>query len=86
MFEGLDRLARLRRATEAVWADIDALLLPTAPCHPTPEDVARDPIGVNARLGTFTNFVNLLDLCAVAVPAGTGPTFGVQLIAPAFER
>jgi allophanate hydrolase len=94
VFEGLDRLARLRRATEAVWADIDALLLPTTPCHPTPEEVARDPIGVNARLGTFTNFVNLLDLCAVAVPAGTGPafgipkagipTFGVQLIAPAF--
>jgi allophanate hydrolase len=48
------------------------------------EEVARDPIGVNARLGTFTNFVNLLDLCAVAVPAGNGPAFGVQLIAPAF--
>jgi allophanate hydrolase len=49
--------------------------------------VAADPIGVNARLGAFTNMLNLLDLCAVAVPAGMradGLPFGVQLIAPAF--
>jgi Asp-tRNA(Asn)/Glu-tRNA(Gln) amidotransferase A subunit family amidase len=68
-------------------ADVDALLLPVTPGHPTLAAVAADPIRVNARLGTFTNFANLLDLCAVAVPAGQhddGLPFGVQLIAPAF--
>ena len=66
---------------------VDALLLPITPTHPTPAEVAADPLGVNARLGTFTNFVNLLDLCAVAVPGvqtADGRPFGVQLIAPAF--
>ena len=46
----------------------------------------RDPFGPNAELGTYTNFVNLLDLCAVAAPAGTranGLPFGVSLVAPA---
>ncbi len=87
VFAGLDRLAALRRETEPVWAGADALLLPVTPGHPTLAEVAADPIGVNARLGRFTNFVNLLDLCAVAVPAGEradGLPFGVQLIAPAF--
>jgi allophanate hydrolase len=87
VFAGLDRLAALRRATEPVWADADALLLPVTPGHPTLDEVAEDPIGVNATLGRFTNFVNLLDLCAVAVPAEPRPDglpFGVQLIGPAF--
>ncbi len=88
VFEGLDGLARLRRASESVWFDIDALLLPTTPGHPTLADVANDPVGANSPLGTFTNFVNMLDLCAIAVPAGPRPDglpFGVQLIAPAFD-
>ncbi|WP_326552224.1 allophanate hydrolase [Micromonospora sp. NBC_01813] len=87
VFAGLDRLAALRRRTEPIWSDVDALLLPVTPGHPTLAEVAADPVGVNARLGRFTNFVNLLDLCAVAVPAGQrrdGLPFGVQLIAPAF--
>jgi allophanate hydrolase len=86
-FEAFEELARLKRQTESAWASVDALLLPTTPTHPTPAEVAADPIGVNARLGTFTNFVNLLDLCAVAVPGvdtADGRPFGVQLIAPAF--
>jgi allophanate hydrolase len=86
-FTAMDRLATLRRATEPVWAAADALLLPVTPEHPTRAAVAADPIGVNSRLGRYTNFVNLLDLCAVAVPAGVradGLPFGVQLIAPAF--
>ncbi len=86
-FEGLDRLAALRRATEPVWEVVDALLLPVTPGHPTLAEVAADPIGTNARLGRYTTFVNLLDLCAVAVPAGRRPDglpFGVQLIGPAF--
>jgi allophanate hydrolase len=87
VFRALDRLAELRRRADPVWTDADALLLPVTPEHPTLAEVAADPVGVNSRLGRFTNFVNLLDLCAVAVPAGVredGLPFGVQLIAPAF--
>ncbi|WP_034271806.1 allophanate hydrolase [Actinospica robiniae] len=86
-FAGFDELARLRRATEHVWDVADALLLPVTPGHPTLAEVAADPVGVNGRLGTYTNFVNLLDLCAIAVPAGRradGLPFGVQLIGPTF--
>ena len=84
---GQETLARLRQRTQPRWLDVDALLLPTTPAHPTHAAVAADPLGVNARLGAYTNFVNLLDLCAVAVPAAPradGLPFGVQLIAPAF--
>ncbi len=86
-FQAFDRLAQLRRESEAVWPGIDALLLPTTPNHPTLAEVAADPIGTNSRLGTYTNFVNLLDLCAIAVPGvdtSDGLPFGVQFIAPAF--
>jgi len=86
-FHGLDRLAALRRTTEPVWQEVDALLLPVTPGHPRLTEVRADPVGVNSRLGTYTNFVNLLDLCAVAVPSGLradGLPFGVQLVAPAF--
>jgi allophanate hydrolase len=70
-----------------MWLETDALLLPVTPGHPTFAEVAADGVGVNSRLGTYTNFVNLLDLCAVAVPSGRrsdGLPFGTQLIAPAF--
>ncbi len=86
-FSAFETLAGLRRISERVWGDVDALLLPVTPTHPTLADVAADPLGVNSRLGTFTNFVNLLDLCAVAVPGhdtSDGLPFGVQFIAPAF--
>jgi len=86
-FAGFDELARLARLTEPTWDVADALLLPVTPGHPTLADVAADPVAVNSRLGTYTNFVNLLDLSAIAVPAGQradGLPFGVQLIAPAF--
>ncbi len=82
----LGRLAELRQRAMELIADCEALLLPTAPCHPSLTEVAADPIGVNSRLGTFTNFVNLLDFSAVAVPAGEadGGPFGVTVIARAF--
>lgn len=86
-FRAFDRLAELRRAAQGTWDRIDALLLPVTPGHPTVAQVQTDPVGANSRLGTFTNFVNLLDQCAVAVPAGQrddGLPYGVQLIAPAF--
>jgi allophanate hydrolase len=85
LFADRERLAALRAEAMAELGDADALLLPTAPGHPTLTEVAADPLGSNARLGRFTNSANLLDLCAVAVPAGTvdGRPFGVMLIGPA---
>jgi allophanate hydrolase len=85
-FAGFDRLASLARATEPLWTQVDALLLPVTETHPTLAEVAADPVGVNSRLGRFTNMVNLLDLCAVAFPGPVrddGLPFGVQLLAPA---
>ncbi|MER6159486.1 allophanate hydrolase [Streptomyces sp. NPDC001868] len=86
LFADQDRLAVLRARALAELADADALLLPTAPGHPTLAEVAADPLGANARLGRFTNSTNLFDLAAVAVPAGevNGLPFGVMLIGPAF--
>ncbi len=85
-FAGEYRLAGLARATAPVWRDIDVLVVPTIPDVCTLADVAADPIGANARLGTYTNFVNLLDLAAISVPGpfrGDGLPSGVTLIAPA---
>jgi len=88
-FNGVYRLAALRRAAEREIADVDFLLLPTAPTTYTLAEVAADPVRLNANLGTYTNFVNLLDMCAVAVPAGRDPRgrpFGVTLVAPAWRE
>ncbi|MGI8803798.1 MAG: allophanate hydrolase [Solirubrobacteraceae bacterium] len=84
-FRGAYRLAELRRAARPDWARAAALLLPTAPTIYTHAEIAADPVGRNAVLGTYTNFVNLMDLCAVAVPGpprSDGLPFGVSLIAP----
>ena len=72
----------------ATWVGVDAIVVPSLPTIPTLADVAADPIGVNARLGQFSTFVNLLDLCAVAVPGGMLPSgfpVGFTLIAPALS-
>ncbi len=87
-FGGQYRIAELRRHAEGLFAGIDALITPTAPTFPTHAEVAAEPVAANARLGTYTNFVNLLDLAAVAVPAGRrddGLPFGVTLVGPAFS-
>ena len=84
-FRARYRLAELRRDVESAFGDIDVLIAPTAPTHYTLAQVEQDPFTTNSRLGVFTNFVNLLDLCAVAIPAGTTPgglPFGVTLLAP----
>ncbi|GAB2481714.1 allophanate hydrolase [Nocardiopsis aegyptia] len=81
------RLAEYRAEARGLLSGFDALLLPTTVGHPTLERVAADPVGENSRLGTYTNFVNLLDMAAVAVPAGEadGHAFGVSLVTGAFE-
>jgi allophanate hydrolase len=84
-FSGIYRLEALKRATEPTWRGIDALVVPTAPCAPTLAEVAADPIGPNSRLGTYTNFVNLLGLAAIAVPGPMrkdGRAAGITLIGP----
>jgi len=86
-FRASHALAALRRRADAAWATVDALLLPTAPTLYRVDAVRADPLRLNANLGIYTNFVNLLDCCAVAVPAGFGRgglPFGVTVVAPAF--
>lgn len=81
------KLEELRRTTSKVWDFIDMLFLPTAPRTYTIAEVQAAPIELNTNLGYYTNFVNLLDLAAVAVPAGSktsGLPFGVSVIGPAF--
>jgi allophanate hydrolase len=84
-FQAFYRLEELRRVRDHVFRSIDALLLPTVPTVYTIEAVLADPFGLNSRLGTYTNFVNLLDLCGLALPAAmhrNGTPFGVTLLAP----
>ena len=88
-FRAFHRLAQARRLAANLFETCDALLVPTAPFTPTLAELAADPIGPNSRLGTFTNFVNLCDLAAIAVPAGFGPNglpVGVTLIGPAWSE
>src|ERR1700730_11720594 len=82
------RLAVLRRATDSVFAEVDVLLLPTAGTVYDTMAVAVEPLQLNRNLGLYTSFVNLLDLAAIALPAGFGDNalpFGISLIAPAFQ-
>jgi allophanate hydrolase len=85
-FEGFYKLAELRQKTAPVWQEIDVLLTPTAGTIYTIDEIEADPIKLNSNLGYYTNYVNLLDLCAVAVPAGflpNGLPWGVTLVAAA---
>src|SRR6266436_1512561 len=86
MFAALYRLQALRRIAERAFAQLDALVLPTAPTAYSTAQVLANPIELNSRLGTYTNFVNLLDLCGLALPAAIRPDdipFGITLLAPA---
>src|SRR5438552_3495912 len=85
-FSALYRLQALRKIAERGFDNIDALVLPTAPTVYSTAQVLANPVELNSRLGTYTNFVNLLDLCALALPAAMrthGLPFGVPLLAPA---
>jgi allophanate hydrolase len=85
-FAALYRLQGLRKIAERGFAGIDALVLPTAPTVYSTAQVLANPLELNSRLGTYTNFVNLLDLCGLALPAAIradGIPFGITLLAPA---
>ena len=84
-FAAFYKLEELRRVADHTFRRIDALALPTAPTVYTVKQVLADPIQLNSRLGTYTNFVNLLDLCGLALPASiteAGVPFGITLLAP----
>jgi allophanate hydrolase len=87
-YRGAHRLEELKREAATQWADTDVLLLPTAGTIYTHAEVEEDPVGLNSNLGYYTNFVNLMDLAAIAIPAGfrkDGLPFGVSIIGPAFS-
>lgn len=87
-FEAQYQLQALRVRTDRIWDTVDLVLTPTAGTIPTIAAVQAEPVRVNSDLGYYTNFMNLLDLCAVAVPAGQradGLPFGVTIFAPAFR-
>jgi allophanate hydrolase len=78
-------MTQLAHETRPVWTGVDLLCVPSIPCIPTLAELERDPLTPNARLGRWTNFVNLLDLCGLAVPGpfrADGRPAGVTLIAP----
>lgn len=81
-------LAALKRRSEQVLDQVTALVTPTAGGFPTLEEIEKDPIGLNSKLGYYTNFMNLLDLCALATPgedAGNGLPFGITWMAPRYN-
>ena len=87
-FRAQYRLAELKRQADAVLETVDALLLPSTPGIYTQADVAANPIELNSQLGAWTNFVNLLDYCALALPGGfrnDGLPGGITLVAPAWH-
>jgi len=85
-FAGLTRIAAMKKATAQLWNRADVMVVPTAPTAYTVAEVLAEPFQTNRRLGYYTNFVNLLDLAAFAVPASMRPDglpSGITFIAPA---
>lgn len=88
-FRALHRLAELKCMTRPTWNAIDLLLVPTTPTIYRIAEVEADPIRLNSRLGLYTNFVNLMGLCGIAVPNGfldNGLPQGITLLAPPYRE
>ena len=82
------KLKALQRKAEGIWNCVDIIVTPTAGTIYTIDEVNADPVRCNSNLGYYTNFMNLLDLSATAVPAGfqnNGIPFGITICAPAFK-
>ena len=88
-FAAIHRIAELKCQTRPIWKRIDFLLVPTTPTIYTIAEVEKEPISLNSRLGIYTNFANLMDLCGVAIPNGfldNGFPQGVTLLGPQFQE
>jgi allophanate hydrolase len=86
LWNGIYRLAELQRHADELWTTVDALAFPTTGTTYRVAELTAAPIALNSNLGRYTNFVNLLDMAAIAVPAGArdnGTGFGITLIGPA---
>ena len=87
-FKDQYNLQAIKKSTDSIFQDFDCLVTPTAPTIYSIEQVNKDPINLNSNLGTYTNYMNLLDYCGIAIPAGfteSGIPFGITLVAPAFH-
>lgn len=87
-FEALEKLAALKKRCDLAWQEVDAVLTPTIPTGYTIEQLQADPVRLNSNLGFYTNFMNLLDYAAIALPAGfrgDGLPCGVTFFAPAHQ-
>ncbi len=85
-FQGAYRMAALKREADQMWEDVDALAFPTVGTTYRIRELAEAPVALNSHFGKYTNFVNLLDMAAIAVPAGArddATGFGITLIGPA---
>ncbi len=88
-FRAIHRVAELKCQTRPVWQSIDTLVVPTTPTIYRKSEIEADPIALNARLGIYTNFVNLMGLCGAAVPAGfraDGLPLGMTFLGPSFTE
>jgi Asp-tRNA(Asn)/Glu-tRNA(Gln) amidotransferase A subunit family amidase len=87
-FRDIYEAQRLSKLMEAEFDKCDILIVPTAPNHPTIAEIEHDPIRLNLKLGVFASAVNVLDLAAIAIPAGhvEGLPFGISVIGPAFRE
>ena len=86
LFNGIYRMAALKRHADTLWQSIDLMAFPTTGTTYRVAEMLAAPVALNSNLGLYTNFVNLLDMAAVAVPAGAranGTGFGITLIGPA---
>ncbi|MEM9312875.1 MAG: allophanate hydrolase, partial [Pseudomonadota bacterium] len=85
-FQGAYRMAALKREADQMWEELDALAFPTVGTTYRIRELAEAPVALNSHFGKYTNFVNLLDMAAIAVPAGArddATGFGITLIGPA---
>ncbi|MFM2239074.1 MAG: allophanate hydrolase [Pseudomonadota bacterium] len=83
LFRAQTLLKALDKQTQRAWEHMDVMLVPTAPTHYTIDAMQADPLALNRNLGTYTNFVNLLDYAALSIPSSIRPDglpFGITLI------